>query len=132
MQQSLHSIGQPQMLLIDLDGTLIDTAPDLALCVDLMMDALDMPVHGEAAVREWIGNGVERLVRRALVGAYEGEPDDALYEKAYPLFLDLYEKNVCSVRCRDILGRGNTMADITRTAGISLWIVWIVPGILIT
>lgn len=95
MQQSLHSIGHPQMLLIDLDGTLIDTAPDLALCVDLMMEALDMPVHGEEAVREWIGNGVERLVRRALIGAYEGEPEDELFQKAYPIFLELYEKNVC-------------------------------------
>lgn len=86
---------QPKMILIDLDGTLVDTAPDLAYSVDLMMKQLDMPVRGEVAVREWIGNGVARLVRRALVGAYDGEPEEELYNKAYPLFLDLYEKNVC-------------------------------------
>jgi len=86
---------KPQMILIDLDGTLVDTAPDLAYAVDLMMEHLNMPVRGEAAVREWIGNGVPRLVKRALVGAYEGEPDEALYNKAYPVFLALYEKNVC-------------------------------------
>lgn len=86
---------QPQMILIDLDGTLVDTAPDLAYSVDLMMKHLKMPARGEAAVRTWIGNGVPRLVRRALVGASHGEPDEALYNKAYPVFLDLYEKNVC-------------------------------------
>ena len=86
---------RPGMILIDLDGTLIDTAPDLAYSVDLMMQRLGLPVRGEAAVREWIGNGVPRLVRRALVGAYQGEPDEELYNKALPVFLDLYEKNVC-------------------------------------
>jgi len=86
---------QPKMILMDLDGTLIDTAPDLAYSVDLMMQHLGLPARGEAAVREWIGNGVPRLIRRALVGAYEGEPDEELYNRAYPVFLDLYEKNVC-------------------------------------
>lgn len=83
------------MLLIDLDGTLVDTVPDLAHSVDLMMDRLGMPRRGESAVREWIGNGAERLVRRALVNAYEGEPDEALFARAYPIFLELYEQNVC-------------------------------------
>lgn len=81
------------MVLIDVDGTLVDSVPDLAYCVDEMMKALDMPVHGEAKVREWVGNGVERLTRRALIGQLEGEPDDALFEKAYPIFMDLYAEN---------------------------------------
>ena len=81
------------MILIDVDGTLVDSVPDLAYCVDEMMKAMDMPVHGEAEVRNWVGNGVERLVRRALIGQLDGEPDEALFEKAYPLFLDLYAVN---------------------------------------
>jgi phosphoglycolate phosphatase len=58
-----------------------------------MMQQLDMPVRGEANVRNWVGNGVERLVRRALTNSLDGEPDDALFEKAYPVFLDLYADN---------------------------------------
>ncbi len=81
------------MILIDVDGTLVDSVPDLAYCVDEMMKALNMPEHGEAKVRNWVGNGVERLVRRGLIGQLDGEPDEALFEKAYPIFLDLYEKN---------------------------------------
>ncbi len=85
--------NKPKMVLIDVDGTLVDSVPDLAWCVDEMMKAIDLPVHGEAKVREWVGNGVERLVRRALVGQLEGEPDETLFEQAYPIFLDLYKDN---------------------------------------
>jgi phosphoglycolate phosphatase len=86
-------LKKSEMVLIDVDGTLVDSVPDLAYCVDEMMKQLDMPVHGEAKVREWVGNGVERLTRRALIGQLDGEPDDALFEKAYPIFMDLYAEN---------------------------------------
>ncbi|MCK4951307.1 MAG: phosphoglycolate phosphatase [Gammaproteobacteria bacterium] len=81
------------MVLIDVDGTLVDSVPDLAWCVDRMMEHLELPTHGEAKVREWVGNGVERLVRRALIGKLEGEPEESLFQKAYPVFLDLYAEN---------------------------------------
>jgi len=84
---------KPRMVLIDVDGTLVDSVPDLAYCVDEMMTRLGRPPHGEAAVRNWVGNGVERLVRRALIGQLDGEPDEADFEQAYPIFLDLYADN---------------------------------------
>jgi len=87
------AIKPVKMVLIDVDGTLVDSVPDLAFCVDEMMKALDMPLRGEASVRNWVGNGVERLVRRALTDSLDGEPDDALFAKAYPIFLDLYADN---------------------------------------
>jgi len=83
------------MVLVDVDGTMVDSVPDLAFCVDAMMERLGLPVHGEAKVRQWVGNGVERLVRRALVGQLDGEPDEALFQQAYPVFLGLYEANTC-------------------------------------
>ncbi|NEX21279.1 phosphoglycolate phosphatase [Thiorhodococcus mannitoliphagus] len=84
---------RPKMILCDLDGTLVDSVPDLAYCVDAMMARLGLPARGEAAVRDWVGNGVERLVRRALIGQLDGEPDEVLYQRAYPLFLELYSAN---------------------------------------
>lgn len=90
---------KPEMILIDVDGTLVDSVPDLAFCVDTMMAKLGRSPHGEARVREWVGNGVERLVRRALVGALRGEPDDADFDRAYPLFLDLYAENTSKRSC---------------------------------
>ena len=84
---------QPKMILIDVDGTLVDSVPDLAFCVDAMMERLGHPPHGEAAVRDWVGNGVERLVRRALIGQLDGEPAEADVEHALPIFLELYREN---------------------------------------
>ena len=86
-------LNKPEMVLIDVDGTLVDSVPDLHYCVDEMMKALAMPLRGEARVRTWVGNGVERLVRRALTDSLDGEPDDALFARAYPIFLDLYAEN---------------------------------------
>ena len=79
-------LKRPEMVLIDVDGTLVDSVPDLAFCVDAMMNQLDMPERGEQRVRHWVGNGVERLVKRALVNQIDGEPDEALFAKALPVF----------------------------------------------
>ncbi len=87
------------MILIDVDGTLVDSVPDLAYCVDEMMRQLGRPAHGETKVRDWVGNGVERLVRRALIGQLDGEPSDEDFERAYPLFLDLYAENTSKRSC---------------------------------
>ena len=87
------TLKKPAMVLIDVDGTLVDSVPDLAFCVDEMMRRLGRPAHGETAVRNWVGNGVERLVRRALVGQLDGEPTDADFAAAYPVFLELYAAN---------------------------------------
>lgn len=84
---------RPKMILIDLDGTLVDSVPDLAYCVDAMLARLGRPPQGEAKVRNWVGNGVERLVRRALIGQLEGEPKEADFQLAYPIFLELYRDN---------------------------------------
>ncbi len=84
---------RPKMILIDLDGTMVDSVPDLAFCVDRMMERLGRAPWGEDRVRDWVGNGVERLVRRALTGELDGEPEDSEYERAYPLFLELYADN---------------------------------------
>jgi len=83
----------PEMILIDLDGTLVDSVPDLAYCVDTMLRKIGRPPQGEAKVRDWVGNGVERLVRRALTGTLDGEPEENVFERAYPLFMDLYAEN---------------------------------------
>jgi len=87
------SLRKPEMILIDVDGTLVDSVPDLAWCVDEMLARIGMAPHGEGRVRQWVGNGVERLVRRALINQLDGEPAPALFDRAYPVFLELYADN---------------------------------------
>ena len=93
------SVRKPKMILIDVDGTLVDSVPDLAYCVDEMMKALGREPHGEAKVRDWVGNGVERLTRRALIGQLDGEPSDEDFAKGYPIFLELYKDNTSKRSC---------------------------------
>ncbi|GGO86371.1 phosphoglycolate phosphatase 1 [Marinobacterium nitratireducens] len=85
----------PQLVLFDLDGTLVDSVPDLAQAVDRMLAALGRPQAGVDRVRNWVGNGAAVLVQRALTGALEtgnGRPpaSDEVFDKAYGLFLEFY------------------------------------------
>ena len=88
-----------KLVICDLDGTLVDSVPDLTFCVDQMLTKLAMSPAGEPKVRTWVGNGVERLVSRALTGQMEGEPDQALFEKALPMFMNLYAENTSKLSC---------------------------------
>jgi len=89
------SFALPRAVIFDLDGTLVDSAPDLAASVDHMQRRLGLPERGEAAVRQWVGNGVEKLVKRALCDDLHGEPDAALFERALPLFWAHYAEHPC-------------------------------------
>ena len=89
----------PRLVLIDLDGTMVDSVPDLAYCTDEMMKALGRPAWGEAKVRMWVGNGVERLVMRALTNELWVDPDPAEFEKALPIYMELYANNTSGRSC---------------------------------
>ncbi|MGB1012272.1 MAG: phosphoglycolate phosphatase [Thiolinea sp.] len=84
----------PEMVLIDIDGTLVDSVPDLAFCVDETMKRCGYPMRGEAAVRKWVGNGVQRLIQRALANDLNGLPSDEDFAGAMPVFMELYAENV--------------------------------------
>lgn len=83
----------PQLIMLDLDGTLVDSVPDLAAAVDQMLVELDRPKAGEAKVRTWVGNGASMLVARALSDAMQPQSchlEGELYEAAYLAFLKAY------------------------------------------
>lgn len=108
-------------LLFDLDGTLVDSVPDLSAAVDAMLLELGRAPVGEDAVRDWVGNGAQRLVKRALTGTMEGEPEPALFERAMPSFLAHYEAHL-SVTSRLYPGVREGLAWM-RSAGYRLAVV---------
>jgi len=89
------SLRKPELVVLDLDGTLVDSAPDLAYSIDTMLIQLGLSPQGEDRVRTWIGSGAERLVKRALTGDLYGEPEEALFQTAVALFSDIYGQNTC-------------------------------------
>lgn len=84
-------------LLFDLDGTLIDSAPDLALAVNDTLVQLNLSPYPESTIRSWVGNGAKVLIERALSGSatISENLDPALAEKALGLFLTSYQNNLC-------------------------------------
>lgn len=89
------TLAKPKIVLIDLDGTLVDSVPDLAWCADRMLEQLGQVPCGEDKVRNWVGNGVEKLIKRALTDDMDSEPDAELFAKGAPLFMELYLTNSC-------------------------------------
>jgi len=81
----------PRLVMFDLDGTLMDSVPDLAAAVDKMLMLLGRQPAGVARVRDWVGNGSRVLVRRALAGGlqHEGVADE-LADEAQALFMQAY------------------------------------------
>jgi phosphoglycolate phosphatase len=80
-------------VVIDLDGTLLDTAPDLAEAANRMLTELQLPPIKETLLKTYIGNGVARLIKRVLTKDMNAEPDAALFAKAQPV----YEKHYVAV-----------------------------------
>lgn len=88
-------IRPKELILFDLDGTMVDTVPDLAQAIDVMQAGLGLPLRGEDKVRLWVGNGMDRLVKRALTGSMDDEPDSALYERGREIFMQAYAERPC-------------------------------------
>lgn len=94
MSADLRSAGtSPQALLFDLDGTLVDSVPDLAVAVEATLQALGFAPAGEHRVRQWVGNGARRLMQCALAHSLdiaEGQLPAASLDQAHRLFLQHY------------------------------------------
>jgi phosphoglycolate phosphatase len=82
-----------RLIAFDLDGTLIDSAPDLVEAVNFALTKLNKPTHSQATIQQWIGNGADVLVKRALLNNWHvGEiPDD--FEVAFELFKTYYAEH---------------------------------------
>ena len=92
-----------KVIMIDLDGTLLNTADDLALAGNLMLKELGMPEQSTATICSYIGKGIQKLVKRTLTGQLDGEPDPALFNKALPIYEKHYAANL-SVNTRPFPG----------------------------
>ncbi|MCU0842067.1 MAG: phosphoglycolate phosphatase [Thiobacillaceae bacterium] len=90
-------------VVIDLDGTLLDTASDLADSAAAMAAELGVPPVDEATLKTYIGNGVSRLVKRVLTRQMQAEPPEEQFRRALPVF-DRYYAQWVSRKSRPFPG----------------------------
>lgn len=76
------------LIIFDLDGTLIDSAADLATAVNRMYAKLSLPAMPIDTIKSWVGNGSVKLVQRAL--AAHGIEDEAKVMATHEIFLVEY------------------------------------------
>lgn len=76
--------------MIDLDGTLLDTIPDLAIAANEMLAAMKRPALDVELIRTFVGKGIPRLVEKTLAASYASAPTPAQCESALAVFERCY------------------------------------------
>jgi phosphoglycolate phosphatase len=85
-----RGIGDVRAIAFDLDGTLIDTAPDLALAANAMLEALGYPPLAERQIEALIGNGIDKLVEGVLIESIDRVAGPAMLADGRAHFRRLY------------------------------------------
>jgi phosphoglycolate phosphatase len=88
-------------IVIDLDGTLLHTAPELSEAANRMLRDMNYAPVSQELLASYIGNGISWLVKRALTGDMHATPDAALYEHALPIFEKHYTELLLQSRVFD-------------------------------
>lgn len=82
----------------DLDGTLIDSVPDLTAATNATLTECNLPEVSDALVRSWVGNGAQILMQRALSYASSMAEDSAALqaqlEQVMPRFMHHYGEHL--------------------------------------
>lgn len=89
MNRPAHSEAWPRAILFDLDGTLIDSAPDLHAAVNILIARRGLGPLSLDQVKSMIGNGVKKLVERAFAACGVSLAGEAL-EAEYLAMIDIY------------------------------------------
>ncbi|UPW19160.1 phosphoglycolate phosphatase [Agarivorans sp. TSD2052] len=125
----MSQLKQIKLIAFDLDGTLVDSAPDLAIAINAMLVDMGHSEFTEDTIRHWVGNGAEVLIKRALSGSstIASDLDEALYLQAKPLFVKHYAEKLC-VASKLYAGVAASLAELAKL-NIEMAIVTNKPGL---
>jgi phosphoglycolate phosphatase len=91
---SIAQLAKRQVILFDLDGTLVDSAADLYRAMNMSLNALQLPFVTEAQVRNWIGKGTS-LFCESVLKHLTGELEPAQHQQLLTTFLNIYNAEPC-------------------------------------
>ena len=91
---NVAKLDQRELILFDLDGTLVDSAFDLYRAMNLSLKELNLPTVTEQQVRVWIGKGTS-LFCDSTLKYIKGEVDPALHQQLLDTFLKIYNADPC-------------------------------------
>lgn len=91
---NIANVAQREVLLFDLDGTLVDSATDLHRAMDMSLNALQLPTVTEAQVRVWVGKGTA-LFCQSTLQHLTGKVDPAQQQQLLDTFLKIYNADPC-------------------------------------
>ncbi|MDO9052154.1 MAG: phosphoglycolate phosphatase [Methylotenera sp.] len=81
-------------VLLDLDGTLVHTAPEISRAANSMLAKMNLPTLTAVQITTYIGDGATTLIKRCLTGRIDGAPEPALLATAQALFFEYYAQIV--------------------------------------
>lgn len=87
-------LAERQMILFDLDGTLVDSASDLHRAMNMSLNALQLPLVTETQVRHWVGKGTS-IFCQSVLEHLTGQVDAAQHHLLLQTFLKIYNADPC-------------------------------------
>lgn len=93
-QMSVLKLDQRQLILFDLDGTLIDTASDMYRSMRLSLAQLGLAPITETQVRQWVGQGTGKLCDSVLQFLF-GHVNPEQHQQLLSTYLKIYEQELC-------------------------------------
>lgn len=105
-----------KLVIFDLDGTLVDTIADLGTAVNVALEKKGLPLHTLEEYRVMVGNGVRKLVQRAMPAAMQA--DEALLDALLADFMSYYIEHI-NDRSVPYPGIPELLADLD-AAGVKL------------
>ncbi|QNX87337.1 phosphoglycolate phosphatase [Acinetobacter seifertii] len=91
---SVAQLSKRDLILFDLDGTLVDSAADLYRSMNLSLQSLGWPLVTEVQIREWVGKGASKLCESVLLHLF-GELDAEQHKVLLHTFVETYSAELC-------------------------------------
>jgi phosphoglycolate phosphatase len=83
-----------ELMIFDLDGTLVNSGGDIVASVNYTLKSLDIPTKSQEEILSFVGDGVNKMIERAL-----GKESQHLFDRAMDIFSDYYARHMLDTTC---------------------------------